>query len=65
MKGALRKSVDGEPDVELDLGLGGHRHQLGVEEELYPEEGSLLSQASLLDLSWDLNPILANVSRFR
>ena len=32
----LREAIDGEPDVELDLGLGGHRHQLRVEEELDP-----------------------------
>ena len=36
MEVALREPVDGEPDVELDLGLGGHRHELGVEEQLDP-----------------------------
>ena len=36
VKVPLREPVDGEPDVELDLGLPGHCHQLGVEEELDP-----------------------------
>ena len=36
MKIALREAVDGEADVELDLGVGGHRHELAVEEQLHP-----------------------------
>ena len=45
MKGALRKSVDGEPDVEFDLGLGGHCHEFAVEEELHPRLLDVVDEA--------------------
>ena len=45
MKIALREAVDGEADVELDLGLGCHRHELVVEEQLHPRLLDVVDEA--------------------
>ena len=45
VKISLREAIDGEPDVELDLGLPGHCHQLRIEEELDPSLLDIVDEA--------------------